>query len=105
MAVAFLAVGADQGVAVDPTNGDVLIQAPDSSGNEAVDELTESGEFLGKITGISKTDNFSAGVGLAESGGFESSGISVNAEGDLYLIDGEFTGEYGPEGESQSSSR
>ncbi len=87
-----------RGVAVDPTNGDVLIQAPDSSGNEAVDELTESGEFLGKITGISKTDNFSAGVGLAESGGFESSGISVNAEGDLYLIDRELTGEYGPGG-------
>ncbi len=85
-----------RGVAVDPTDGDVLIQDLDSSGNEVVDEFTESGELLGKVTGISKTDNFSVGAGLAESGGFVPSGISVNAEGDLYLVDFELTGKSGP---------
>ncbi len=83
------------GVAVDPTDGDVLVQAWDGSGNEAVDEFSESGEFLGKITGISKTDNFNSG----QQTGFTSSGMSVNAEGDLYLVDYEFTGEYEEKGQ------
>ena len=84
------------GVAVDPTDGDVLLQSRwDSSENEAVDEFSESGEFLGKITGISKTDNFSAAVTVHDGKpGFSPSAISVNAEGDLYLTDEEFTGEY-----------
>jgi hypothetical protein len=69
-----------KGVAVDPTDGDVLIQARDSSGSDAVDEFTESGEFLGKIAGISKTGNFGER-------GFVASGIGVQDEGDLYLAD------------------
>jgi hypothetical protein len=90
------------GVAVDPTDGDALVQAWDSSGNEAVDEFSESGEFLGKITGISKTDNFSDAIGSGGNRpGFQSrsSGMSVNAEGDLYLVDYEFSGEYEEKGE------
>src|SRR6202167_2499679 len=83
------------GVAVDSTDGDVLVQAHDASDNEAVDEFSESGEFLGKITGISKTDNFSS----VEGSGFIPATMGVNAEGDLYLIDYEFTGEYGEKGE------
>ncbi|MGA9305251.1 MAG: hypothetical protein WBW31_07610 [Candidatus Sulfotelmatobacter sp.] len=88
-----------KGVAVDLTDGDVLIEALDSSENAAVDEFSESGEFLGKISGISKTDEFSDfGAGVGESG-FGFGGISVSAEGDLYVDDSEFTGEYaGSEG-------
>ena len=85
------------GVAVDPTDGDVLIEALDSSENAAVDEFSESGEFLGKISGISKADQF-GDSGDSFSTGFDD-GISVSAEGDLYVSDNEFTGEYaGPVG-------
>jgi hypothetical protein len=78
------------GVAVDPSDGDVLIEALDSYGNAAIDEFSESGEFLGKVTGISKTDQFLGEAGEA----FGDGGISVNAEGDFYVNVGEFTGEY-----------
>ncbi len=73
------------GVAVDPTDGDVLIEALDSSGNDAIDEFSESGEFLGKITGVSKTGNFQ----------FAGDGISVGGEGDMYVNSGEVVDRFG----------
>ncbi len=65
------------GVAVDPTDGDVLVERKDSSYNEVIDEFTESGEYLGQITGRSKTDQFGR-VGLG-------AGIAVSSAGNLYV--------------------
>ncbi len=58
------------GVAVDPTNDDVLIEA-ESFGGDVIDEFASSGEYLGKIAGTR---------GLALTGG-----IAVGLEGNVYV--------------------
>jgi hypothetical protein len=63
------------GVAVDPTDGDILTI---SLYGDAVDEFASSGEYLGKITGTSKNVKF-------EEGAFYGGGIAVDSSGDLYV--------------------
>ena len=70
-----------KGVAVDPTDGDLLVEARGSAGNEVSDEViefTESGEYLGQISGSSNTAPFG-------SNGLGYSGIAANSAGDLYV--------------------
>ncbi len=65
------------GVAIDPTNDDVLIKGVSSEGTKSIiGEFTSSGEYLGKITGPSQEVDFN----LKGAGG----GIAVNYKGDLY---------------------
>ncbi len=65
-------------VAIDPTNGDVLIKGQEGgSPSWVIREFTSSGKYLGQIAGRSKKDQF----GASDSEG----GIAVNAEGDLYV--------------------
>jgi hypothetical protein len=63
------------GVAIDPTNGDVLVT---SVGSGAIDEFSSSGEYLGQISGTSKhapfEDNFN-----------QNHGIAVSSTGYLYV--------------------
>ena len=63
------------GVAVDPTDGDVLAV---TIFGDAVNEFAPSGAYLGKITGTSKNFQF-------EEGAFGGGGIAVNLNGDLYV--------------------
>jgi hypothetical protein len=67
-----------EGVAVDPTDGDILVAAPSFSRDQAIDEFTPSGEYLGKITGTSPKNQF------GEKGLLSPEGMAVSAEGDLY---------------------
>jgi hypothetical protein len=64
------------GIAVDPTNGDVLVV---SSGNETIVEFTSSGEYLGKITSASLKAQGQ------ESGLFGEGSIAVSSEGHVYV--------------------
>ena len=66
------------GVAVDPTTGDVLVEAFNVSEHWVIDEFSGSGEFLGQITGSSRADQFGR-LGLA------TGGIAVSPEGHLYV--------------------
>ena len=69
-------------VAVDPSNGDVLVEDYDApEATDAVYEFTEAGVFLGKLTGRSRAERFGK-RGLSES---ESSGLAVGSNGDLYV--------------------
>jgi len=66
------------GVAIDPTNGNVLgVQNPGEEGtsHKAVDEFSSSGTFLGQITGLSPSARFAL---LGRN-------IAVNPAGYLYL--------------------
>ena len=71
------------GVAVDPTTGDVLVEAQDSAQNQVIDEFTEAGKFLGEITGSSGADPFSR-PGYPGSGFIEGA-IAVSSHGGLYV--------------------
>ena len=80
------------GVAVDPVHGDVLVEAQDSAGDQAIDEFTDSGGYLGKITGISQTDQFSFSGDVAGRGFISSrDGLAVGSNGDLYVGVREYT--------------
>ena len=73
-----LSFGAFQGlagVAVDPTNGNVLVA---DRGNDVVDEFSPTGTYIGQLTG--------AGT---PAGGFEDPiGVAVNSQGYVYVTDG-----------------
>ena len=68
------------GVAVDPTTGDVLVEVINDvfASSWVIDEFSGSGEFLGRLTGSSKTDRFGRR-------GLYSGGITVSPEGELYV--------------------
>ena len=68
------------GIAVDPSDGDMLVEAYGGSVTEAVYEFTESGGFLGELTGSSRTDQFRTGLTIEGS-----AGLAVSREGDLYV--------------------
>jgi hypothetical protein len=88
---AFSLTGTPEAVAVDPTNGNVLVAT--SSGT--VDEFSPTGELLGEITG-SATPAGSIGEG-------EVIGVAVNSLGDLYVSDGvnHVVDVFGPSGPPQ----
>jgi hypothetical protein len=67
------------GVAIDPTNGDVLVEALRVVTLEggAIDEFTYSGEYLGHVTGTSRRSKFKEEA-------FVEGGIAVDSEGHLY---------------------
>ena len=69
------------GVAVDPTNGDVLIKGTHESAALVVGEFTSEGVLLGTLTGRSREDPF----GEADPEGR----IAVGGGGDLYVAAGE----------------
>ena len=71
------------GLAVDPTDGDILAEAKDiaQKDDEVVYEFSESGKLLGEITGRSKTAQFGVS-GLSIDNSY---GIVVNSLGELYL--------------------
>ena len=71
-----LFAGTLNGVAIDPTNGDVLTKGSSKDGGWIISEFTSSGEYLGKITGPSSEVPF----GVKD----DRAGIAVNLEGDLY---------------------
>ena len=77
-----------EGVAVDPTDGDVLIKSGISE-TGVVDEFSSSGKYLGRITGRSKGEQFG-------SDGLSRDGIAVSSEGNLY-VDGDEKSEDGSE--------
>ncbi len=62
------------GVAVDPTNEDVLIV---DSANDVVDEFSPAGEYLSDLTGISSSKAFGELKG----------GIAINSAGYVYVTD------------------
>ncbi len=71
------------GIAVDPTDGDLLVEAQEearSAGTAFVDEFTASGEYLGRVSGTSKEAQFTV-RGRYRPG----DGIAVGSTGDLYL--------------------
>jgi hypothetical protein len=68
--------GTLNGLAIDPTNDDILIKGSSGNGGWIIGEFTSLGEYLGKITGPSPE------VPFGTKG--DRSGIAVNAEGDLY---------------------
>jgi hypothetical protein len=67
------------GIAVDPTDGDVLVTSLEHSshGSWAVDEFSSLGRYLGMIAGP-KNEQFREGA-------FSGGGIAVNAVGDVYV--------------------
>lgn len=65
------------GVAVDPTDGHVLVV---DSSNDVIDEFDSMGKFLGEITGPEAVE----GETFQNMGG----GIAVNAEGYIYVSEG-----------------
>ncbi len=72
-------------VAIDPTNDDVLVKGSSYDGGWVIGEFTSSGEYLGKITGVSPEVNFNIDGNNA--------GIALNSEGDLFagaFEDGKF---------------
>ena len=79
--------GSLYGIAVDPTDGDVLVEAEVGFRYQAIYEFTESGEFLGKLTGSSRTDQFGE-AGLYAAFG---DGIAVSSGGALYVHVREYT--------------
>ncbi len=85
-----------RGVAVDPTTGDVLIEAEDDD-NQVIDEFTYTGEYLGKIAGVSIKDGFEHSA-LTVSG----SALAVSSTGDLYVLVGE---EVVPSGNSLAAKK
>jgi hypothetical protein len=83
-----------EGVAVDPTDGDLIIAANKQTGTEdehaVLDELTSEGEPLGQLMGPSSSATFGRAP-LDE-------GVAVNPAGDLYVADteGDVVDEFGP---------
>ena len=71
--------GSLEGVAVDPTNGDVLIKGTHESAAVVIGEFTSEGEFLGTLTGSSREDLFGTGPGGRKGG------VAVGGGGDLYV--------------------
>ena len=71
-----------KGIAVDPTDGDLLVEAwvVNDQNSVFIDEFTASGEYLGRVSGTSKEAQFTV-RGRYEPG----SGIAVSSAGDLYL--------------------
>ena len=68
--------GSLQGVAVDPTDGDVLIKGAHGSAASVIGEFTPEGVFLGALSGRSREDPF---------GERDSEGVAVGGGGDLYV--------------------
>jgi hypothetical protein len=75
-----------EAVAVDPTNGHILI-SESSGGHGLVDELGSSGQTLNLITGTSPSAQFG-----------DTRGLAVDGEGDVYVADqrGNVVDEFGP---------
>jgi hypothetical protein len=74
------------GVAVDPTNGDLLVSLTTTFGSTtlgAVDEFNSEGAFLGQIT---------EAAGMPLSGAY---GLAVDSLGDLYIVNHAFKNESG----------
>ncbi len=73
------------GIAVDPMNGDVVVEAEErleTGSTEVIDEFSSSGEYLGQVTGPSKGVLFGApALNGSEHGG----GVAVSSEGHLYV--------------------
>jgi hypothetical protein len=73
-----------EGIAIDPTTGDVVIAENKQSGTKnehaVIDELTSAGEYLGQLTGISPS---SSGTDFGRVP--FNDGIAINAKGDLYV--------------------
>ena len=69
------------GVAVDPTDGDVLVKGSHEGAGWVIGEFTSEGERLGVIIGPSKEEPF----GERDLVG----GVAVGAGGDLYVGAGE----------------
>ncbi len=64
------------GIAVDPTTGDLLVESEQvNSGGGVIDEFASSGEYLGQVTGTAEGVPF----------GQFSTGIAVSAEGNVYV--------------------
>ncbi len=72
--------GKVSGVAVDPRDGDFLVEKVSSSptGKDAIDEFTSSGGYLGQVLGAG--DHLFIGPE-----GFPDGGIAVSFEGDMYV--------------------
>jgi hypothetical protein len=68
------------GVAVDPTDGDVLVTSidPGSLGSEGVYEFNSSGEYLGEIAGTPNKR-------FERERAFQGGGIAVSSSGELYV--------------------
>jgi hypothetical protein len=80
------------GITVDPSGGDVLIEAfPTGSvdGEQVIDEFTGSRKYLGQVAGTSQDKPF-------ESFALESGAIAVTYAGDLYVGNGDVVDEFGP---------
>ena len=74
--------GGVNGIAVDPTDGDLLVEAEAINNNQKsvfIDEFTASGEYLGRVSGTSKDALFT------RFGRYNPYGIAVSSAGDLYL--------------------
>jgi hypothetical protein len=69
-------------VAIDPTNGNVLVDTGEEGVDLAVDEFDSSGNYLGAITGTGPSES-SPFVVLANAGG-----LAVNSSGYLYVANG-----------------
>lgn len=73
------------GIAVDPMNGDVVVETDEQleTGNtDVIDEFSSSGEYLGQVTGPSKGALFGS---HALNGSGSGGGIAVSSEGHLYV--------------------
>ena len=80
-----------RGVAVDPSDEDVLIEASiygSVNGEQAIDEFTGSRKYLGQVTGTSQDEHFD---NFALKGG-----IAVASAGDLYVLNDDVIDEFGP---------
>jgi hypothetical protein len=78
-----------RGIAVDPTDGDVLVKSGAEGHGDAVYEFVVlgssgvfSGEFLGRLTGVSRNAQFGSRA-------LAGPGIAVSADGELYVGVGE----------------
>ena len=74
------------GVAVDPTNGDLLVV---DAGNKVVDEFSSSGEYLEQLTGTGPSQSTPFGANVIEGAdiGLLAGGIAVNSSGYVYVVD------------------
>ena len=75
-----------EGLAVDPTNGDVVVETAEGAGGEisTIDEFTSDGEYLGQISGVSQSAPFGEDA-LSVGDPRTRNGVAVSPAGDLYV--------------------